>query len=116
MSEPKRIAIWKGGQLVEVYQPVRVRQIISETAARHGLRTSDIVGRSLERRVFRARAEALALCREQTRFSLPQLGDYFGGRDHSTVWSAIRRHAEIKARGPRLSHAGSAAPVEESAA
>jgi chromosomal replication initiator protein len=44
------------------------------------------------REVIQPRHEAMALIRESTPWSLPKIGKFFGGRDHTTVLSAIRRH------------------------
>jgi len=49
-----------------------------------------------ERRVARPRQIAMYLCRELTDLSYPQIGRYFGGRDHTTVLSAYRRISMMK--------------------
>lgn len=47
-----------------------------------------------------ARHVAIYLCRELTPFSLPRLGHFFGGRDHSTVLYACRRIKAMSRRDP----------------
>ena len=39
---------------------------------------------------------AMSLCKELTNHSLPEIGDAFGGRDHTTVIHACRKIAELK--------------------
>ena len=47
------------------------------------------------RSVARPRQMAMALAKELTNHSLPEIGDAFGGRDHTTVLHACRRIAEL---------------------
>lgn len=72
---------------------ITVGQIISETAAYFGVTVEDIQGSSRSRNLVTARQIAMYLSRELTEHSFPQLGQYFGGRDHTTVM-----HAEKKIR------------------
>ena len=44
----------------------------------------------------------MALSKELTELSLPNIGDAFGGRDHTTVLHACRKIAELKARDSEL--------------
>lgn len=77
-----------------VGQPVLMRTIIERVADAHpGVSVKDILGRSRRRVVAQARQEAMARCRELTRKSLPEIGRYFGGRDHTTVLHAVRQVA-----------------------
>ena len=48
------------------------------------------------RSVARPRQVAMALAKELTNKSLPEIGDGFGGRDHTTVLHACRKIAELK--------------------
>ena len=45
--------------------------------------------------VARPRQVAMALCKELTDHSLPEIGDAFGGRDHTTVLHACRKIKEL---------------------
>jgi chromosomal replication initiator protein len=45
---------------------------------------------------------AMALCKELTNHSLPEIGDAFGGRDHTTVLHACRKIAELKESDRRI--------------
>lgn len=55
------------------------------------LRTSDLLSQRRSRSVARPRQVAMALSKELTRHSLPEIGEAFGGRDHTTVLHACRR-------------------------
>lgn len=70
----------------------RVRHIVAEVAAAHGVSTAAIYGPSHARQPFRARAEAMWKVYHATKFSYPQVGRIFGGRDHTTVMNACRRY------------------------
>lgn len=72
---------------------ITVHQIISETAVYFGVTVDDIKGTSRSRNLVTARQIAMYLSRELTEHSFPQLGQHFGGRDHTTVM-----HAEKKIR------------------
>ncbi|MCO8121728.1 DnaA/Hda family protein [Stieleria sp. TO1_6] len=56
-----------------------------------GHRTKDLRSGSRKQSVVRARSLAMLLARQMTPNSLDAIGDYFGGRDHSTVLHAIRK-------------------------
>ena len=65
---------------------------ITRTVAKiWGHRTKDLRSDSRKQSVVRARSLAMLLARRHTPFSLDQIGEYFGGRDHSTVLHAIRK-------------------------
>ena len=68
-----------------------VAPIIEATAARFGVTAADLIARDRRPAVARTRKVAMYLSRELTDHSLPEIGRAFGGRDHSTALSAIRR-------------------------
>ena len=59
------------------------------------LRVSDLLSRRRPRAIARPRQVAMALCKELTEHSLPEIGDAFGGRDHTTVLHACRKISEL---------------------
>ena len=71
--------------------PPTAATIIDAAAARFGVTAAELVARDRRPSVTRARKVAMYLTRELTDSSLPEIGRAFGGRDHSTVLSAIRR-------------------------
>lgn len=84
----------------EVAQVGRCRKIIAEVAAVHRLSVADICGHARSSRLVVARHEAIWTCRRITkengapRYSTTFLGDLFGGRDHTSILHAVRRHEE----------------------
>lgn len=65
---------------------------ITRTVARiWGHRTKELRSGSRKQSVVRARSLAMFLARQMTPLSLDKIGEYFGGRDHSTVLHAIRK-------------------------
>ena len=60
------------------------------------LRVSDLLGKRRTRQLARARQMAMSLTKELTSHSLPEIGDAFGGRDHTTVLHACRVIAELR--------------------
>ncbi len=59
------------------------------------IRVSDLLSRRRSRNIARPRQMAMALSKELTEHSLPEIGDAFGGRDHTTVLHACRKIAEL---------------------
>ncbi len=70
-----------------------MRLIVEETAAAHGVTVAEMMGPRRIRRIAHARQEAMATIYAETKFSYPQVGEFFG-RDHTTVIHAVRRVAE----------------------
>ncbi|MFT7387821.1 MAG: chromosomal replication initiator protein [Candidatus Endobugula sp.] len=59
------------------------------------LKMSDLLSKRRSRSVARPRQVAMALAKELTNHSLPEIGDAFGGRDHTTVLHACRKIKEL---------------------
>jgi len=60
------------------------------------IRLADLLSKKRTRSIVRPRQIAMALCKELTNHSLPEIGDAFGGRDHTTVLHACRKIVELK--------------------
>jgi len=70
---------------------------IQKTVAEYSqVRLSDLLSKRRSRSVARPRQLAMALSRELTNHSLPEIGEAFGGRDHTTVIHACRKISELK--------------------
>lgn len=68
-----------------------------------GHRTKDLRSGSRKQSVVRARSMAMLLARQFTPASLDKIGEYFGGRDHSTVLHAIRKTESLLEQDADLS-------------
>lgn len=79
--------------------------IAGAVARRFKLKTADLKGPTRRQQVVRARALAMFLGRKLTDRSLQQIGDYFGGRDHTTVLHACRKTESLLGTSPDLSRA-----------
>ncbi len=66
------------------------------------IRVSDLLSKRRTRSIARPRQMAMALSKDLTDHSLPEIGDAFGGRDHTTVLHACRKIAELKETDGRL--------------
>lgn len=70
---------------------------IQRTAAEYyKIKVADLLSKRRNRSVARPRQIAMALSKELTNHSLPEIGDAFGGRDHTTVLHACRQIAELR--------------------
>jgi len=74
---------------------VTLENIKKTTAEYYKIRVSDLLSKRRNRSVTRPRQIAMALAKELTHHSLPEIGDAFGGRDHTTVIHACRKVAEL---------------------
>ncbi len=57
---------------------------------------ADLLSKRRSRSIARPRQVAMALAKELTSHSLPEIGDAFGGRDHTTVLHACKRIKELR--------------------
>ena len=70
---------------------------IQKTVAEYfKIKIADILSKRRSRSVARPRQIAMALAKELTNHSLPEIGDAFGGRDHTTVLHACRKIKELR--------------------
>ena len=75
-----------------------IKRILAHVAEKHGFEPEALTGKSKVHRVSVARQEAMWLAYQERWpygrrvYSLPQIGAFFGDRDHTTVLHAIRRH------------------------
>lgn len=83
--------------LLAVQQKLVSIDNIQRTVANYfRVRTADLSSRSRSRSITRPRQIAMALAKELTRHSLPEIGAAFGGRDHTTVLHACRKVDELR--------------------
>jgi chromosomal replication initiator protein len=82
--------------LVAQDKQVSIENIQKAVAAHYKIRVNDLLSASRSRSVARPRQVAMALAKELTKHSLPEIGKAFGGRDHSTVIHAARKVAELR--------------------
>lgn len=75
---------------------VSIDNIIKVVAEFFKIRVSDIISAKRTRAIARPRQIAMALAKELTNHSLPEIGVQFGGRDHTTVLHAHRKVAELR--------------------
>lgn len=74
---------------------ITLENIQKAVAEYYKMRLSDLLSRRRTRTIARPRQMAMALSKELTEHSLPEIGDAFGGRDHTTVLHACRRIDEL---------------------
>ncbi|MYM63778.1 chromosomal replication initiator protein DnaA [Pseudomaricurvus sp. HS19] len=75
---------------------VSVDNIQRVVAEYYKIKVSDILSKRRSRSVARPRQVAMSLAKELTNHSLPEIGDAFGGRDHTTVLHACRKIKELR--------------------
>ncbi len=75
---------------------VRIDNIQRTVAEYYNIKISDILSKRRNRSIARPRQMAMSLAKELTNHSLPEIGEAFGGRDHTTVLHACRKIAELR--------------------
>ena len=75
---------------------VTIENIQKTVAEYYKVRMADLLSARRNRSLARPRQIAMALSKELTRHSLPEIGAAFGGRDHTTVLHACRRIRELR--------------------
>jgi chromosomal replication initiator protein len=74
---------------------VTIENIQKTVADYFKVRVADLLSQRRSRSIARPRQIAMALAKELTSHSLPEIGDAFGGRDHTTVMHACKRIKEL---------------------
>ncbi|MCP3129145.1 chromosomal replication initiator protein DnaA [Shewanella putrefaciens] len=75
---------------------VTIDNIQKTVAEYYKIKMADMLSKRRSRSVARPRQVAMALSKELTNQSLPEIGDAFGGRDHTTVLHACRKIAQLR--------------------
>ncbi|MEP1448389.1 MAG: chromosomal replication initiator protein DnaA [Paraglaciecola sp.] len=75
---------------------VTIDNIQKTVAEYYKIKMADILSKRRSRSVARPRQMAMALSKELTNHSLPEIGDAFGGRDHTTVLHACRKIVQLR--------------------
>ena len=81
---------------------VSIENIQKTVAEYFKLRVGDLLSRRRSRSIARPRQIAMALSKELTNHSLPEIGDAFGGRDHTTVLHGCRRIESLREADKRI--------------
>lgn len=81
---------------------VTIENIQKTVAEYYKIRTSDLLSSKRSRTIARPRQVAMTLAKELTNHSLPEIGEAFGGRDHTTVLYATRKITELRESDHRV--------------
>lgn len=81
---------------------VTIENIQKTVAEYFKIRTADLLSSKRSRMIARPRQVAMTLAKVLTNHSLPEIGDAFGGRDHTTVLYATRKIAELRETDNRV--------------
>ena len=84
------------------HRQVSIENIQKTVADYYKIKVSEMYSKKRSRNVARPRQVAMALAKELTQLSLPDIGEAFGGRDHTTVLHACRKIALLKSSSNEL--------------
>lgn len=89
--------------LIDIQNRLISIENIQKTVAEYfKIRASDMQSKRRNRQIARPRQIAMALAKELTNHSLPEIGEAFGGRDHTTVLHACRQVISLRKQDPRM--------------
>ncbi|CAN1484227.1 DnaA ATPase involved in DNA replication initiation [Burkholderiaceae bacterium] len=88
---------------------IQNRQISVESIQRtvadfYNIKVADMYSKKRPANIARPRQIAMFIAKELTQKSLPEIGELFGGRDHTTVLHAVRKISEERQHDPHLNH------------
>ena len=81
---------------------VTIENIQKTTAEYYKIRVADLLSKRRNRSITRPRQIAMSITKDLTTHSLPEIGDAFGGRDHTTVIHAHRKIKELRETESRV--------------
>ncbi len=81
---------------------ITIENIQKTVAEYYKIRASDMLSKNRSRTIARPRQIAMSLAKELTNHSLPEIGNAFGGKDHTTVLYATRKITELKESDSRI--------------
>ena len=81
---------------------VTIENIQKVTAEYYKIRVADLLSKKRNRSITRPRQMAMSITKDLTNHSLPEIGDAFGGRDHTTVIHAHRKIKELRETESRV--------------
>jgi chromosomal replication initiator protein len=88
--------------LVAQDQQVTIDNIQRTVAEYYKIRTADLLSSKRSRSIARPRQVAMTLAKELTKHSLPEIGNAFGGRDHTTVLHATKKIHSLRETDARI--------------
>lgn len=83
---------------------ISVENIQKTVADFYNIKIADMYSKKRPVNIARPRQIAMYLAKELTQKSLPEIGELFGGRDHTTVLHAVRKMAEERTKDAQLNH------------
>ncbi len=83
---------------------ISVENIQKTVADFFNIKVADMYSKKRPANIARPRQIAMYLAKELTQKSLPEIGELFGGRDHTTVLHAVRKIAADRSKNPEINH------------
>jgi len=83
---------------------ISVENIQKAVADFYSIKVADMYSKKRPANIAKPRQIAMYIAKELTQKSLPEIGELFGGRDHTTVLHAVRRIAEARIHDSQLNH------------
>jgi chromosomal replication initiator protein len=83
-------------------QPLTIQDIVDTVTSYYAVRLSDLLSKRRHKSIALPRQVCMWLARKHTRYSLEEIGGYFGGRDHTTVMHAVSAVNEKRRKMPAV--------------
>jgi chromosomal replication initiator protein len=86
----------------EESQKFSIEEVQKVVAEYFHINVADLRSKTRTRSIVKPRQYAMFLIREMTKYSLPEIGDFFGGRDHTTVMHACKTVTNERLKDPEI--------------
>jgi len=88
--ELARLALGASGSVSSAKAEISIGSIISVVVEYYGVKPADLQSKRRQKSIAHPRQVCMYLARKYTRYSLEEIGGFFGGRDHTTVMHAVK--------------------------
>ncbi|HWI41568.1 MAG TPA: chromosomal replication initiator protein DnaA [Verrucomicrobiae bacterium] len=88
--------------IIDKSKDITIEMIQKHVADTYGVKVSELKSDKRVKTLVVPRQIAIYLCRELTKASFPEIGDKFGGKDHSTIIHSVRKIEKLLAQDPDL--------------
>ena len=101
--ELARAALGAPAATADTRPEITITSIIDSVVDHYGIKLSDLTSKRRQKSIAHPRQVCMYLARRYTRYSLEEIGGYFGGRDHTTVMHAVRTVEQRRSQDGDLS-------------
>ncbi|WP_343126551.1 chromosomal replication initiator protein DnaA [Buchnera aphidicola] len=89
-------------QIQSQKKKITVKKILKKVSEHYNITIKDLLSKKRSKSISHPRQIAISLTKKLTQYSLPEIGIFFGGRDHTTILHACRKIKKLKKNNPEI--------------